>query len=77
MPQHLRVFCGPCGRGTISEALEGRIGKTWQDVGKVFAYRDVETATAFDHRDDCGYSRPGLLTPDMDPVASADRYGPH
>jgi hypothetical protein len=56
------MFCGPCGRGTIWEALKSRVGKAWQDVGEVIAYRDVETATAFDHRNDSGYSRSGLLT---------------
>ncbi len=43
-----------------------------QDIGEVIAYRDVEAATAFDHRDDGGDSRSGLLAPDMNPVASAD-----
>src|SRR3954462_6011886 len=77
MPDLLWMFCGPCRWGTISEALTGCVGKGGQDVGEVFAYGDVEAATAFDRRDDCRYSRSGLLTPDMDPVASADRYGPH
>lgn len=71
------MFCGPSGRGRISEALKGRIGKAWQDVGEVIAYRDVEAATAFDHREDSGYSQSGLLIPDMDPVAPAEGDGPH
>src|SRR5579863_4709685 len=71
------MFCGPCGRGTISEALKGRISKVWQDVGEVIACRDVKSATAFDHRDDGGDSRAGLLTSDMDPVTSADGDRPH
>jgi hypothetical protein len=61
----------PGGRGTINEAMKGRIGKAWQDVGEVIAHWDLEAASAFDHRDDCGYARPGLLTPDMDPVSFA------
>src|SRR5215469_224328 len=77
MPDRLWMIRGPGGGGTISEALKGRIGKAGQDVGKVIAYRDFEAATAFDHRDDCSYSRSGLLTADMDPVASADGDGPH
>jgi hypothetical protein len=67
------MFCGPGGRSTVNEALKGRVRKSRQDVGEVIAYWDVETATALDHRYDNGYSRSGLLTPDMDPVASADR----
>jgi len=74
MPDHVWMIFGPGGRGAISEALKRRIGKSRQDVGEVITYRDVEAATAFDHRDDCGYSWPGLLTSDMDPVASAYGY---
>jgi hypothetical protein len=48
------MFCGPGGRGTINEAMKGRIGKAWQDVGEVIAHWDLEAAAAFDHRDDCG-----------------------
>ena len=77
MPDHLWMFCGPGGRGTIRDALKGSVGEAWQDVGEVIAYGDVEAATALDDGDDCGYSRPGLLTSDMDPVASADRNRPH
>jgi hypothetical protein len=71
------MFYDPGGRGTISEAVKRSVCKPRQDVGEVMAHRDVEPATAFDHGDDCGYSRSGLLAPDMDPVASANGDGPH
>jgi hypothetical protein len=76
MPNCIWMFCGPGGRGTIGEALKGCVGEAWQDVGEVIAYRDVEATAAFDHRNDCGYSGPGLLTPDMDPVSSVDCDSP-
>src|SRR6516164_4645479 len=77
MPDHLWMFCGPGDRGTISEALKGCVGKPGQDSSEVIAHRDVKAATAFDYRDNSGYSRPGLLTPDVDPVASANCDGSH
>ena len=76
MPDHLWMLCGPGGRGTIGGVVNSRVGQAWQDVGEVIAYRDVETVTAFDHRNDSGYSRSGLLTADMDPVTSADGDSP-
>ena len=57
--------------------LEGYIREPRQGVGEVIAYRDFEATTAFDHRDDCGYARSGLFAPDVDPVFSANRNGPH
>jgi len=77
MPCYLWMICGPGGRGTVGESLKGRVGKPGQDVSEVIAYGDVEAATAFDHGDDSGYWRSGLLAPDMDPVASANCDGPH
>ena len=77
MACYLWMICGPGGRDTVGESLKGRVGKPRQDIGEVIAYGDVEAATAFDHGDDGGYSRSGLLAPDMDPVASANGDGPH
>ena len=56
MPRYLWVFLRPDGRGKVGDALKGRVHESRQDIGEVIVYRDVETATAFDHRDDGGYS---------------------
>jgi len=77
MPCYLWMFLRPCGRGKFCDALQRCVGKPRQDIGEVIAYRDVEATTAFDHRDDGGYARPGLFASDVDPVASSDCYGPH
>lgn len=76
MPNCIWIFGGPGGRSAISEVVQWRIGETWQDVGEVIAHRDLQAATAFDHREDSRYPRSGVLTPDMDPIASADGYSP-
>ena len=41
------------------------------------ADRYPEPAAAFDHREDRGDARSGLLAADMDPVFSAQRYAAH
>ena len=71
------VSCGPCGRGEIGDELDGPVGKSWQDLVQVFADRDSKPAAAFNHGEDRGYTRPGLLAADMDPVLSAQRYAAH
>jgi hypothetical protein len=48
------------------------VGKPGQDIREVIAYRDFESAAAFDHGEDSGYARSGLFAPDVDPVVSAN-----
>ena len=62
------VSCDPCGRCEICELLNGAVRKSGQDLIQVFANRDSEPAAAFDHGEDRGHKRSGLLTADMDPV---------
>ena len=69
------VFGEPGCGSELGDALYGGVGKPRQDIGEVIADGYVEPATAFDHGDDGGYSRSGLLAPDMDPVASATAMG--
>ena len=65
-------FGGPgCGR-KVSDALDGQMSKSWQDLIQVVADRDPEPA-AFDHGEDRGHTRSGLLAADVDPVFSARR----
>jgi len=76
MVGYLRMFYGPGGRCKVSEALKVDVCESRQDIGEITAHGDSEPPATFDHRDDGGYSRPGLLAPDMDPVASAHRDSP-
>ena len=62
----------PCGRCEIGDLLNGPVGKSWQDLIQVVADRDPEPA-AFDHGEDRGHTRSGLLAADVDPVFSARR----
>jgi len=64
------VSCDPCGRREIGDLLNGLVGKSWQDLVQVVADRDPEPAAAFNHGEDRGHTRPGLLAADMDPVFS-------
>ncbi len=76
MPNYLWVLCGPCGEGKVGESLKRRVGKPRQDVGEVVAHWDLEAATAFNHGEDRGYTRPGLFTSDVDPVFSTQGNSP-
>jgi len=62
------VSCSPCGRCELGDLLNGLVGKSGQDLVQVVADRDSEPAAAFDHGEDRGHTRPGLLAADMDPV---------
>ena len=44
----------------MCDALNGCVGKSWQDVGEVVAHGDFEAAAAFDHGENSGYTRSGL-----------------
>jgi len=65
------VFCDPCGRCEIGDLLNGLVGKSGQDLIQVVADRDPEPAAAFNHGEDGGNTRSGLLAADMDPVFSS------
>ena len=62
----------PCGRCEIGDLLNRLVGKSGQDFIQVVADRDPEPA-AFDHGEDRGHTRSGLLAADVDPVFSARR----
>jgi hypothetical protein len=51
----------PCGRCEIGDLLNRPVCKSGQGVVQVFANRDPEPAAAFNHGDDRGHTRSGLL----------------
>ena len=63
----------PCGRCEIGDLLNGPVGKSGQDLIQVVADRVPELAAAFNHAEDRGHTRSGLLAADVDPVFSARR----
>jgi hypothetical protein len=67
------VSGGPCVGCEIGDALHLCIGESGQDVSEVGAQRDLEPTAAFDHGEDRGPTRSGLLAADVDPVFSANR----
>ena len=71
------MSCCPCGRCEIGDLLNRLVGKSGQDFIQVVADRDPEPAAAFNHGEDRGHTRSGLLAADMDPVFSAQRYAAH
>ena len=64
------MSCCPCGGCEISDLVNGPVGKSGQDLVQVVADRDPEPAAAFNHGEDRGHTRPGLLAADVDPVFS-------
>jgi hypothetical protein len=62
---------GPCVGCEIGDALHLCIGESGQDVSEAGAHRDFEPTAAFDHGEDRGHTRSGLLAADVDPVFSA------
>jgi hypothetical protein len=71
------VYGGPSGGSEIGDALDGDVGESGHDVGEIVADRNLESSAAFDHGEDCGYARSGLLAADVDPVLSARRDRTH
>ena len=64
------MSCDPYGRCEVGDLLNGLVGKSWQDLVQVVANRDHEPAAAFNHGEDRGHTRSGLLAADVDPVFS-------
>ena len=58
----------PCDRCEIGDLLNGPVGKSGQDLIQVVADRVPELAAAFNHAEDRGHTRSGLLAADVDPV---------
>jgi len=48
-------------QGKFGEGLDGTVGQTGEGVSQVAADGDIESAAAFDHREDGRYLRPSLL----------------
>jgi len=69
-------FFRPGCRGKCGDTLHGRVSKTGQCGGEVFADWNPESATAFDYRQDGGDPRAGLRAADVDPVGTAERHSP-
>ena len=61
------MSCGPCGRCEIGDLLNELVGKSGQDLVQVVADRYPEPAAAFNHGEDRGHTRSGLLAADMYP----------
>jgi hypothetical protein len=70
------VSCCPCGGCEISDLVNGPVGKSGQDLVQVVADRDPEAAAAFNHGEDRGHTRSGLLAADVDPVFSTQGDSP-
>jgi len=68
---------GPCIRREICDELDGHVCQSGQDLMKVFADRDLEPAAAFNHGEDRGHTRSGLLAADVYPVFSTQGYAAH
>ena len=59
---------GPCGRGELGEAVDGRIGEAGKYSSQVIAYGDVDAAASFNDGEDGGDLGSGLLAANVDPV---------
>ena len=57
--------------------MNGLLVKSWQDLVQVVADRDPESPAAFNHGEDRGRTRSGLLAADLYPAFSAQRYAAH
>jgi hypothetical protein len=48
---------GPCGRGELGEAVDGRVGEAGEDSSQIVAHGKVNAAAGFDDREDGGLIR--------------------
>ena len=71
------MSCDPCGRSEFSNALDGGVSESWQDVGEIVADGYLKPAATFDDRQDRRHARSSLFAADVDPVFSAQRYAAH
>ena len=67
----------PGGRSKFCGALQGRVCKSWKDVGEVITDRDIEPAAAFNNGEDRCDAWPCIFAADMDPVGAAQGDGAH
>ncbi len=70
------MSCGPPGWRNVGDFLNVPVGESGQDVVQVIADGDPEPAAAFNHGEDRGHTRSGLLAADVDPVFSTQSNSP-
>jgi hypothetical protein len=69
VPRQLELR-GPRGGRKLTDPIDREVGQARQDRTQIVADRDFKSSAGFDHRENRGNARPGLLASDVDPIAA-------